>query len=1130
MQTALIRKHSMKLVWIAGAGVIGLTSGTGPALAQDAGEVEEIVVTGSRIARDPNLTGALPVQSVDSQQIRQSGEFSISDVVNDVPALLASVTSEQSITPSTAYTDGANILELRGLGANRTLVLVNGRRHVGGVQGSSAVDIGSIPTRLVERVEVLTGGASAVYGADAVTGVVNFIMMDDYEGLNFDASYGISSEGDGAQAAITGTWGINFAGDRGNFVVSVDYRTDEGLKATDRPGNIALQDGVRNAYGTAFDWVNPDLRFQSGEIGGDTPLFEQYFNYNNTGLIHYGLPIPTVDEFIANYNAVFGAGSINRLSLSTEERALLDRAANAPQRAVLPLATFPFTSGYGYVVPGNAYTFAGFDPDTPVDLDNNGILDCQEGFYAYNSVFGAASFGAIGGCWAIAEDGTYAPINDGLVSADFQGFGGDSADIYWGDRFDILLPDDKISVNLLGHYDFSDRVRLFGELKYATAETETYASSNSFWDLLPGFADNPFLPAFLQPIAASTGAVHITVDPIGFDTYNYTDRETVRGVVGIEGAFANDWGYEISANYGRYQEDGLLSNAMINDRFFAALDVVTDPATGQPACRVDVDPLAPPVNTPFNIPAYEAGYFSFTPGAGQCVPLNLWAGRPGITQEAADFVTRDSWNRLVLDQFVVSAHLTGDTSGFFEMPAGAIAFAFGAEYRDESSEQTWDDWQLGIIPEGSILPAGSNINDVSANTNLMFRPQLANRNETGSYDVYDIFIEGSIPLLVDMPAARELTLDVAARFSDYSTIGQTTTWKANVIWTPADFITFRGSYSEAVRAPNITELFGPQVGLNFRPADPCDVAQINAIRDDDPTLANNIEANCIADFATIGLDPTDGMGNYNFVDPLSASFDGVTGGNPDLGEETAETLTIGLVFQPDLLPGLSVSVDYWDISIEDAIQAVSSQNIVDGCYQGAALNQPFCDLFTRNPNPASAQYGGFNFLQQTTLNFAKAETDGIDFQARYAWETGAHAFDATVQGTKVYEINFFQNPLDLTEVNPELKETLRPETAGNVFLNWYYGDWQVGWQSQYLDRMLYLGLEAETAMTLYGPVVLRDDYWIHDINASYMLNDEVMFFGGIKNVSDEIPFITNNAYPASPRGTFLFVGVEWQVQ
>ena len=118
---------------------------------------ETITVTGTRIPLDPNVTSSVPVQSLSANDIKMSGELNLADIVNDIPALVSSVTAEQSAT-------GSNSLNLRGLGGTRTLTLVNGRRHVAGFRGSSAVDIGTIPRALVERVEVTTGGASAVYG------------------------------------------------------------------------------------------------------------------------------------------------------------------------------------------------------------------------------------------------------------------------------------------------------------------------------------------------------------------------------------------------------------------------------------------------------------------------------------------------------------------------------------------------------------------------------------------------------------------------------------------------------------------------------------------------------------------------------------------------------------------------------------------------------------------------------------------------------------------------------------------------------------------------------------------------------------------------------------------------------
>jgi len=171
-------------------------------MAQDVQEeIEEVVVVGSRIARDPNAGANVPVQSVSSDDIQLSGKLDLGEVLSELPSLLTSNTSSNSATgifgTGSGETAGASevgetILQLRGLGVERTLVLVNGRRHVSGVAGTQAVDIGSIPQQLIERVEVLTGGASAIYGADAVTGVVNFVMKDDYEGLNFNVVGGLS--------------------------------------------------------------------------------------------------------------------------------------------------------------------------------------------------------------------------------------------------------------------------------------------------------------------------------------------------------------------------------------------------------------------------------------------------------------------------------------------------------------------------------------------------------------------------------------------------------------------------------------------------------------------------------------------------------------------------------------------------------------------------------------------------------------------------------------------------------------------------------------------------------------------------------------------------------------------------
>jgi iron complex outermembrane recepter protein len=1103
MKTKTLRHH------INGSAVLLLAASTLPlsgfVVAQSDDLIEEVIVTGSRISRDANLTGASPVQSVTADDIRSSGEFSLTDVVNDIPSLLQSVSSEQSIDAA-GFADGANVLNLRGLGAERTLVLVDGRRHVGGVQGSASVDIGSIPQGLVERVEVLTGGASAVYGADAVTGVVNFVLKDDFEGLEIGGNFGMSEYSDGEQSSLSVLFGRNFADGRGNITAALDVRNDEGLKVADRG------DGLR--FGSGGNWTNPARRFQTGEIGGNTPNFARYYDFAATGLIPVGQRIPTADTFVTDYTAQFGMAP----GLTAEETALINRAASAPQRAVLPFRTFPFTSGYGQIIPANPFTFVDQGRDVPIDLDGNGNPDCLDSFTGFNSISGI-----IGGCWSIGEDGSYAPVREGLIASGSQGFGGDAFTQNSNNKSDILLPDQKATINFLGHYDLNDQVTAFGEVKYVTQRTSTEARPSSFWDLLFGAPDNPYLPTFIQDVANATGGVATTIDPILFDATRSTERDTYRIVTGLEGELDNGWAFEFSFNYGNFQQDINRTGSIINDRFLAAIDVTTD-ASGQPACRSTVDPTTPIVDTPFDIPANDEGYYSFTPGDGQCVPLNIWAGQPGVTPEAASFVTTNTWDKLEIEQTVFLATLSGDTTEFFELPGGPVGFATGIEYREEKSSATFDPYQLGIIPAGAPFAAGTLLSDVSGNSNLVFRPQLGNNNESGRYDTTDVFLETSLPILNGVTGFQELTLNLAGRASDYSTIGDAVAWEARVIWSPIEDLTLRGGISEAVRAPNITELFGPQVGTTFRPNDPCDVAQINAIAADNPTLAANTQANCVATLQGIGLDPFDATGAYDFADPLSASFGGLTGGNPNLSEETAETITYGFVYQPSYLDGFSLTIDYWDIQIDDAIESVTGQNIVDGCYQGASLNESFCGSLGRNTDPNSPQFGGFNFLRSSDINFAQLKTDGYDLSASYSFDISAHNFEVSLTGTKVNEINFFTNPTDLTQVDEELTEINRPEIAGSVFLGWTWDKLSVGWQSQYLGEMLESGLEVDTANSLYGPIVLNEEVWIHDINATYIWSDQLQIFGGVNNVTQEIPFITTNAFPASPRGRMMFLG------
>ena len=1114
------------------------------ALAEEDSIIEEVVVTGSRIARS-NETASQPLSLISAEDLTQVGQTDIGEILNDQPALLSSVTSTNSIdAAATNITESDNVggaaLDLRGLGIERTLTLVNGRRHVSGVEGTSAVDIGTIPSALIERVEVLTGGASAIYGADAVTGVVNFVLKDDYEGMEFNVQTGLSSESDSESNAFSGLFGRNFNDGRGNIVFAAQYETRTGIRQGDR--------SYLRGSGLYDNDTNPELRFQNGDItAGNTPNFSQYYNYDNTGLFPVGLQIPDADTFVADYTAQFGSAP----TLTAAEQALISRASNAFPQVFLPGRTFNITSPYGIVALGDfgvGATPLGSEPD----LDGNGVSDCLDSFTGYNSsLAGAGSFGAAGGCWAIDENGNPQPYRDGLVSDNFNQFGAEQSFIA-PDRPFVTPDEKKWSININGRYEFAPEMEAFFESKYVYQEIDFGGTGHNFTDLLYGAPDNPFLPEALADLANNDGigfigpgGLYVSRDSDDWGpNVSTNERETYRFVAGLRGDF-DDLGlsYEVSANYGKFTRELTDREDMIADRFFAAIDVVTDPATGEAVCRSDLDATAYPRTTPFDIFSFVGGgvnssFFTFTPGDGQCQPANIWGGRGAISQEALDFMTYEREVSDEIEQLVFSGFVSGNTEQWFSLPAGGISYAVGGEWREEKSAQSYGRYDRGIVSvdgvtsDGTPFSAGDFVGDISNAGSLGEDPSITLLSGSAKYDVWDVFVEVNVPLLADQPFARELSVDAAWRRSDYSTFGSNTTYKYGGVYAPVDDVRFRGSYSRAVRVPNIFELFSPDQGAFFRPADPCDATLIGL--SSDPA---NREANCVAGLQAVGVVDANIFapdGSYAFEDPLSAGFPGSVGGNPDLEPEEATTKTFGLVFTPTFIENLVFTVDYWDIEIESAIANISAQNIVNSCYDSASLNNTFCGLIERNASPTSAQSGGLTFLRQAKLNFGAAEAAGFDFSLAYGFNIGEFNFDFSTGVTKQTKLDFIEPASDggAATVDDELGESRRPEWSGLAKLSMMYGPVTVGWQTQYLSEQVLAyedGAEVETVKQNFGPSGFSDDTYIHILTGAWNVTDSITVYGGVDNVLDERPFKTERAYPTGPRGRYFFLGLNAQL-
>lgn len=282
--------------------------------AEEAVAVEEIVVTGTRLRR-PQFQGTNPVASVSAESLENAGVTNVTDFLTDSPSLVGSTTLQDNANGANRGSVGLNLLNLRNLGTGRTLVLVNGRRHVASQAGSSSVDINSIPVALIERVDVMTGGASAIYGADGVSGVVNFVLKKDFEGVDARVQYGNSEQGGGENYFASVLAGKSFLDGRANFTVGLEHAVTKRLAAEDRDfSSLAGQESVvvNPNYGQPGEYRRifvRNARYIDTSAGGSVYT---NFDFGDTlsGVDFTGAGNPFQDgQYTSGYVAIGGDGT-----------------------------------------------------------------------------------------------------------------------------------------------------------------------------------------------------------------------------------------------------------------------------------------------------------------------------------------------------------------------------------------------------------------------------------------------------------------------------------------------------------------------------------------------------------------------------------------------------------------------------------------------------------------------------------------------------------------------------------------------------------------------------------------------------------------------------------------------------
>lgn len=801
------------------------------AVAASSGEevIEEVVVTGSRIAR-AGFDTLQAATVVGSEQIERRGYTNVLEALQDTPGFGTPgngpmQTSQGNVSVAQSF---ANFF---GLGSQRTLTLVNGRRYVSAnsVSGSSGVgapgsqvDLNLIPAGLVKQVETVAIGGAPVYGSDAIAGTVNIILKDDFEGVQTSLQYGVSDRGDAQSWNYRLLAGTNFADDRGNVVVSAEYSDQEGMLLSERmPFHYLISSGNTNRTdGIPSQKIVEDMRY--------SPLTEG------------GLPF----------------------------------------RSGFPMPSTYITSG-----------------GQPLMFGPNGEL--------VPFVLGTVAQ-ASGGIPVISSGG------DGLNPAEHTS---------------LLSPTERYLLNFIGHFDVTENVRIIGEASYSKSTGEKLSDLYQF--AAPGILggptlnfsiNNPFLSTQARNILAANGVTNTfrmnrNLNDIADRQPGTTELEVYRFVVGLEGEFGvgdENWSWDVSYNYGRSRNTSGFN--MINQtRFLRAVDAVG--TTASPVCAVNADAIA-------------------TNDDAACVPINLF-GVGAASDAAVAYVVERGEAISRNTQSVLNANLSG------RLPFGLadrIAFNVGAERRTETGWFYPDD----VMKAGITLLGGAN----------------AFAGVEGEYTTKEVYGEAVVPLINDdmgVPLIKSAQFEGAARYVDHSLTGGATTWSAGGRVAPrlpgfGDGLVLRGVYTHSIRSPAITELFLGSVGIAGNTQDVCGSNRYNI----GPNPAVRA-ANCAAALAAVGAPPPSA---FNPTTVAVSAF-GTRSGNPNLENESANSWSVGFVYQPPAIPGLSVAIDYSSIKLKDAISNLTLPQLESACYDSSNFpNESACTAFRRlTAAEAAAQPG-----------------------------------------------------------------------------------------------------------------------------------------------------------------------------
>lgn len=654
-------------------------------------------------------------------------------------------------------------------------------------------------------------------------------------------------------------------------------------------------------------------------------------------------------------------------------------------------------------------------------------------------------------------------------------------------------PDERRSFGVIGNYTVNDNVEIYTELSMMDDRTVAQiAPSGNFFATSTLSCGNPLLsPQQFDAICGQYGLTTSDTRELYIARRNVEGgprqddlRHTMyRGVIGVRGEINDSWTYDVYGNYGTTDYIQTYRNDMSNVRIARSLDVVSDPTSGTPVCQSVVDG-----------------------SDSSCVPWNIFE-TDGVTQEALDYLILPLYARGDTESIQMNGYVSGDlTDAGWVVPGvtNGLGVVFGIEHREES---------MNFEPDNGFQ-SGDGAGQGGASTGL-----------SGSYNVNDIYAELELPILEDAFLAQDLVLEAAYRYSDYSTGNQTDTYKLGFNWEIDDNVRVRTSLQHAVRAPNIGELYSSQSLQLFNwSIDPC------ATDAADGTVDYTLEecARTGVTNAQYGNIPESPAGQYNELG----------GGNQELTPESSDTIAVGVVLTPTFIENFSIAFDFYDIQIEDAIDTISSSEVVRLCAKD--INPSMCNLIHRNSSTGDLWVGSnanSGYVEATNINTGSFSTRGLDIDAAYMLETSLGDVRFNIIATYLDSLEYEQYAgADVYDCAGKWNRTTC-EAPSPKWRHVMSATWTTPWDVDVTGRWRYFGAADELDIDA-DPEDLRElgseSYF--DLVGNWQALESTKLQFGINNLFDkEPPVITDvpagegngNTFPGvyDALGRYIYAGV-----